>query len=472
MKNEIWKWLALTSVMSSGCGALLGENFEGYGPQCAADGLSCAGASGGSADAEPSGTGGSAGLAGSAQLAADAGDAGMTASAGDTDTPASAGRADMSGRAGMGGRAGSAGMMGGAGVTGGAGPAGTAGDVGTSAGSAGAPVITSPECQPDATIIPECTLYSSGPDYPSVNLNAANGIAMTSAEVFGGGFSVYASKRASPTIALNYTKNVEGSQWSSWFCLDAVPKPERLAGGALLNGLAEIFATTRCGGLYRRTETSAYSWLPWQPFGLPSAGMAVTDVAMSLAADGTNLVYVADGGRVFTRHRVGNETYSAYGSWREIPSALEMVIISAGLRADLRQQVFGLDADGAVHTSIQTTTDLDSAFGPWSDFDSNPPLPPLLDIEAPSGGPFPLEVFAVDANGALWQRAQSVLTSEFETWKAWDGPAPPATLVSLAGAALKAAFGTPLHLTGLGAAGGVYTVRRTQDAWEQWRQLQ
>jgi hypothetical protein len=461
MNGRISKWLALSCVLSVGCGALLGEDFEGYRAKCAAGGQSaCAGGS--DAFAGSSGrseAGGSSGLAGTPEFAADAGDAGSAGTMGSAGDTSSAGTTSAAGTTGTAGTTSTAGTMGSAGST-------------STAGSAGAHVNPSPECQPDATIIPECTLYSSGPDYQAVVLHAARGIAMSASEAFGGGFSVFAVKRGSPTIALNYTKNVEGSQWSSWFCLDALPKPDRMAGGALLNGMAEVFATTSCGGLYRRTETANYSWLAWQSFSLPDAGTAVTDVSMSVAADGTNLVYVADGGRIFMRHRVGSDTYSPYGVWREISGASEAVLVAAGLRSDLRQQVFSIDAHGGAHTSIQTSTDLDSAFGPWSDFDSSPSIAPLVDIEVPSGGPFPLEVFAVDSNGAVWQRAQDVASSDFEAWRAWDGPAPPTPLVSLAGAALKAASGTPLHLTGLGVAGGVYTLRRTESVWGQWRQLQ
>jgi hypothetical protein len=141
------------------------------------------------------------------------------------------------------------------------------------------------------------------------------------------------------------------------------------------------------------------------------------------------------------------------------------------LRSDLRQQVFTLDGNGLMRTAIQITSDLDSEFGPWSDFDSNQLPARLIDIEAPQGGPFPLEVFAVDSTGALWQRAADAKTAEFQAWNAWDGPPPPATLISLSGAGLKRAVGTPLQLVGLGASGGVYTVRRKAGAWLDWRYL-
>jgi hypothetical protein len=447
MRSRFTSALVLVGVLSAGCGALLGEDFHDYRTTtCAPEsGLPCAGgtweALGGS-DAAGSSAAGAYGLGGAVDVA---------------------GAASVGGRGGTGGHAGMDGETGTAGSVGTTGSAGTAGNAGTNGN-------TSPDCQPDATIIPECALYSDFGNYPAVALPAANGIAAMSYEAFSGGFNVVASKRATSTVAQIYTKTSGDTVWTSWFCFDAIPQPDRFAVAPLLNGLAEVFATTRCGGLYRRTQT-VNEWLPWQPFSVPAAGSAVTDAATSVAPDGTNFVYVADGGGVFTRHRTGSDSYAPYGAWQEISGASGASLVTAGLRFDLRQQVFSLDGQGSVRTSIQRTNDPDSAFGPWSDFDSSQLPAPLVDIEAPHGGPPPLEVFAVDSNGNLWLRAEGP-AGGFGPWTPWRGPPPPATLVSLSGAALKAASGTPLQLVGLGAAGGVYTLRRTAAVWDDWRQLQ
>jgi hypothetical protein len=299
---------------------------------------------------------------------------------------------------------------------------------------------------------------------------SASGIAITSSEAWDGGFNIYALKRGATTVAQRYTQGPGDTLWTRWFCFDAFPKPDRLASGELINGLAELVATTGCHTLYRRTQRSD-GWPGWEPFDMPSASSAVTDSAMSVNKDGINHVYVADSGRVFVRHRVGSDSYSPYGPWREISGASAVTLLTAGLRSDLRQQVFTLDPSGLLRTAIQLTADLDSEFGPWSDFDSNQLPARLIDIEAPQGGPFPLEVFGVDSKGALWQRAGDAITGEFQAWTAWDGPPPLATLISLSGAALQRADGAPLQLVGLGATGGVYTVRRKARAWLDWHYL-
>jgi len=312
-----------------------------------------------------------------------------------------------------------------------------------------------------------------GTGFPPVGIPAAKGIGMLSLEQFGGGFAVFASKRASPTVAQLWSTNESETDWIPWGCFDSLPGPDRLAAHALRAGTEEVFATTRCGGLYRREEeiqaNSGLVWLPWQPFGLPRIGSLVTDVALSRAADDANIVYVSDGGRVFARPRLGSEQSSPYADWSEIAGLSNAALVTAGLRSDRRQQVFVVDTDGSVRTAIQSTSGSDSPFGPWSDFDSSQLPGPVIDIEAPLGGPFPLEVFAVGSNGALWQRTQDKTSGAFGPWRAWDGPAPPAKLVSVTGAGLKYKSNTPLRLSVLTQAGSVYTSRRTLSVWEDWR---
>jgi hypothetical protein len=432
MKSLLAIWLGAMGMLATSCAVILGEDFQGYDVACARGEPTCSG--GGAGMGTVVGGAGSIDRTGS-QLGGDAG-----AGFGDSGTSAGAGGSVASGGSG---------------------------------GATGTPVDTSAECQPDATLLPECLLFSGGgEDYPAVAFSAATGVAMGSAEAWGGGFSLFASKRGSSTVVQNYTKNVEGTIWSSWFCFDAVPKPDRLAVASLLNGEAEVFVTTRCGALYRRASWPGAGWLPWQPVTAPSVGSAVSDAATSVSSTGTNYLFVADGGKIFARNRVGTDSYSPYGEWREISGLTGAVLLTAGLRSDGRQQVFSLDAQGTVRTAVQAMADDDSTFGAWVDFDSRELPAPLLDIEAPHGGPFPLEVFAVDSNGSLWQRTEDPETGGFLPWQAWNGPPPPSSLVSLSGAAVKLAAGTPLQLAGLSAGGAVYSIRRTGNVWFEWTQPQ
>ena len=238
----------------------------------------------------------------------------------------------------------------------------------------------------------------------------------------------------------------------------------------MIDGILEVFATTLCGGLYRRTEETTQGWLLWVPVSLPSVGQAVTDVAISETADDTNVVYIADKGRVFARPRLGSEASSPYADWQEIPGISNAALVTAGLRSDQRQQVFIVDQDGSARTAIQSTSSLDAPFSDWSDFDSSQLAQPLLDIEAPLGGPLPLEVYAVDANGALWQRTQDKTTGVFGPWTAWAGPALPGPIISVSGAGLKYATNTPTRLMVLSKARHTYSVKRTGTVWEEsWR---
>lgn len=510
MNAKYANWLIPLAALSASCSALIGDDFKGYELSCLAkSGVSCAGGNAGVSGAlDMPGAGASGSLAAATEdLAGSAGQGGQAGA----DDHGSAGTSSVAGTPSTGGKGGqdtaetagngavggttdrSTGGSAGSTSAGGAGGAAdtAAGTGGIGVGSTGGGVIgtggnsqpgggngnggnggskTLPlDCQPDATIVPECTMYG-GPngDYPPVNVNAVNGVAIWSTALYGGGFNVFGTKRGVSTIAQRYTRTAgPDPEWTGWYCFDALPKPARMAAGSLTNGMAEAFATSSCGTLYRRTQIPDGSWFaPWQPFTLPTPGAFVTDVAMSLDKDGVNLVYVADAGRVFMRHRASAEPYSAYTVWQEIPAGPAAILLAAGLRSDHRQQVFVLDPQGALYTAVQDDPNLDSAFGPWQAFDMNEFSAPLVDVEVPSGTS--LEVFATAGNGTLWQGNGSLAAG---AWTAWDGPAPLTPLFTLAGSALLNATGAPLVLVGSSLSGGVYTIRRYQNAWRQWTQL-
>jgi len=303
-------------------------------------------------------------------------------------------------------------------------------------------------------------------------LPSVQGIAILSAEQFAGGFQLFASKRGSPLLAQQWNNSIaeQTNDWTAWRCFDSLPQPNRMAAHAMIDGILEVFATTLCGGLYRRSEEATQGWLLWVPVSLPSVGQAVTDVAISETTDDTNVVYIADDGRVFARPRLGTESSSPYANWQEIPGVSNASLVTGGMRSDQRQQVFIVDKDGAARTAIQSTSALDAPFSDWTDFDSSDLPLPLQDIEAPLGGPLPLEVYAIDANGALWQRTQDKTTGIFGPWSTWKGPALPGPIISVSGAGLTWSLNTPTRLMVLSKARHVYSVRRVGTAWEDtWR---
>ncbi|HYQ46500.1 MAG TPA: hypothetical protein VER11_31240, partial [Polyangiaceae bacterium] len=260
-----------------------------------------------------------------------------------------------------------------------AGSAGTAGETDT-AGSSGAGGIGGyPEgvCQPGAPVVPVCA--SNGWLFSAVAVPSVQGIAILSGEQFAGGFQLFTSARGSSLLAQQWNRSLpeQPEDWTSWLCFDSLPQPDRMAGHAMIDGILEVFATTLCGGLYRRTEETTQGWLLWVPVSLPSVGQAVTDVAISETADDTNVVYIADKGRVFARPRLGSEASSPYADWQEIPGVSNAGLVTAGLRSDQRQQVFIVDQDGSARTAIQSTSSLDAPFSDWSDFDSSQLAQPL-----------------------------------------------------------------------------------------------
>ena len=470
MKVRFTNSFLLFVVLSAGCGEILGEDFQGYRLKCT-NGFetACGGGAGISGSPNeiagaPSGdvAGGASGHAGNPGASCDANtcvdpllaSAGEGGSAGELAEPGIAG-SNMAGTAGRGGSAGTAERGGSAGL------AGTGGTGGTGGHPPGV-------CQPDAGVVDHCGVW----EY--ITAPSIQGIAILSAEQFKGGFELFMAARGSSLLAQQWNRSIseEKDDWTSWFCFGSLPQPDRMAAHAMIDGIQEVFVTTLCGGLYRQSqEQSTADGALWLPVSLPSVGQAVTDVAISETADDTNVVYIADKGRVFARPRLGTEASSPYAAWQEVPGVSNASLVSGGMRSDQRQQVFIVDTDGTARTAIQSTSALDAPFGDWSDFDSSDLPLPLQDIEAPLGGPLPLEVYAIDANGALWQRTQDKTTGVFGPWTQWAGPALPGPIISVSGAGLKYAPNTPTRLMVLSKARHAYSLKRTGGVWEQnsWR---
>jgi len=461
--------LVLIGVLPTalGCSKLLGEDFANSAANClpgAGASCSAAGSAGTSGSGGVGGVVSASGMAGELDSSEAAGEGGVTLPTGSAGSVS----ASTGGESGAG-----AGGVAGAGGESSAGASGIGGNDGGTASAGGAPSFPA-GCENSVVIIPECTLYATDPQhvsYPKVGMAAANGIGVSSTESDLGGFAIVASKRGSSTLAQTYTMDNTGSVWSSWFCFDALRDPLQIAGAALANGYQEFFATTRCGQLQHRVDTGVPAfWLPWQPLDLPSATSLITDVSISLTHDEGTALFVLDRGRLFWRRRGPDDGTGPYGPWRPIGDSSSLVAATGGLLSDSRLQVFAIDAGGHVSTAVQTTSDPDSGFQAWSDFDTGALPHALVDVEAPHSGPTPLEVYAVDSTGALWTRAENP-GNGFTAWAAWSGPPPPTGIVELSGAGLRNAAGTPLQLAALTASGAVHSLRRTGQSWGNWRQF-
>jgi hypothetical protein len=362
------------------------------------------------------------------------------------------------GGAGTGGGGMGGGGMGGAG-TGGAGMGG-AGMGGAGTGGSGRPGI----CSEDATVVPECYANPVGV-FPAMSVPAAVGIGVIAQDVSSGIFSAFASKANSPMIAVTWTGEAGAGPWTGWRCFDAVPYPGRVAASSLLNAQPEVFVATNCGELYVRRLIAGVGWIGWSRFSLPSTDSFVTDVALALSEERVNLVYVADRGSVFARHRVGLDTYAAFGPWQALGSS-DARVVAAGRLQDGRQMVFVLDIDGQPRSQTQRSADLGAPFDSPLDFDSGD-VPELVDIEAAHESR-PLEVLAVDRNGALWLRRESG-SGGFGSWQTWPGPAAPERLGAIGAAGLPSANGSPLVVFAVGQSGITYWTRRVHDAWDPWQ---
>jgi hypothetical protein len=282
-------------------------------------------------------------------------------------------------------------------------------------------------------------------------------------------FSVIATKQESNTVGIDWASAGIDDPWVvQMACFDAVPAPARVAGTTLTNGNGEVFVTASCGLVYGRRIGSDGWWTPWLTVALPTPTSAASDVAVSIAPGGVNCLYIADSGTVFMRCRLdaASDPFAKYDAWHEVATGAGSVV-AAGTRADGRQQVFTIDADGHPLTTIQSELALASEFAAFSDFDSDG-LPPLVDIEAPYGLPA-LEIYALDADGNVWTRKE--VDTAFTAWKTWAIGGTHGKFHGLAGGAVIGTWGA-YFLIAAAADDCVYEARRQSGTWEDWLLLE
>jgi hypothetical protein len=333
-------------------------------------------------------------------------------------------------------------------------------------GEAGAAGSESPtQCDPnEVPVVVNCFSHAEYPPYPVAR---ARGLATLGVVVPPNrGIYVMAADAKSDTVALTWMN--ASYELYDLVCFDAFPSPARGAGLMLKNGSPEWFMTARCGTLFQRTLLdSPFGWTAWTNVTLPPSVPSVTDVAATLAPDGTNILYASGGGRVVARLRSG-DTYAPYGPWREVASDTGP-LLAAATRADGRQQIFTLDESGRPLTNRQQTTSLDAAFEGWSDFGSTD-LPALIEIESPSGLN-KVEVYALDADHGLWTREEDG-NGDFTPWTPWSEGSAEFGFSELSGASVPGEpAGVPFLMVG-SAPSGVFTKRRVDGTWDaNWERL-
>lgn len=301
-------------------------------------------------------------------------------------------------------------------------------------GAAGQPASGGAADEPgshEPVLQPSCKLYDV------VGANGAVGLA-ASMTYNATGVSLFTWDRPTSTALVRWSADLVPRNWTSWVCFDLVPDVSHMAALNLSNGYEEVFAASRTGHLFMRTEFGL--WGAWLPLSLPKRATAVVD----LAAVGGSLprVYVLEPGQVYFRSKVSEEPYSAYGPWFGLePRAARLLAAQRG--ADGSQSVFIVADTGAVSVAEQPAG---GEFGSWRT------LPALgsdiVDLVATEPDEQPLVLHALGANGALY----SLSGLDASAWQAISAAALGAKVKSLA----SRANGKELQLFAIDAAGVTY----------------
>jgi hypothetical protein len=351
---------------------------------------------------------------------------------------------DASGGVPAAGGAGSSGAPSLSGASGGGSPsaAGAAGDAsditpagaGGAAGAGGQPASGGASEEPgsnEPVLQPSCKLYDV------VGANGAVGLA-TSLTYGGMGVSLFTWDRPTSTALVRWSADLTPRNWTAWVCFDLVPDVSHVAALNLSNGYEEVFAASRNGHLFMRTEFGL--WGTWLPLSLPARGMTLVE----LAAVGGSLprVYVMDADQVYFRSKVSEEAYSAYGPWRSlVPRPARLL---AALRApDGTHRVFTVADEGDVAVAQQVAG---GEFGAWQALPSL--ASEVVDLVAAEPAEGPPVLHALGANGALY----SLSGFDAPTWQTISV----AALGAKAKALASRANGNELQLFAIDAAGATY----------------
>ena len=182
----------------------------------------------------------------------------------------------------------------------------------------------------------------------------------------------------------------------------------------------------------------------------------------------TDFSSVVDRGRIFVRYKQTEDAYGPYGAWSDIGAGPGGAVVTAGLLADGRQQVFALDKGGAPFVLSQNEGTLTSRFGTWRPWPAES-IAGLTDIECGHTNSGSLRLFASSEMGNIWISAVDK-NGTVGTWGQWSGP----TFVGKGLALATTSQISPRRLSLLlltTAEGKLQASETTDDAWGAWTEF-
>jgi hypothetical protein len=213
---------------------------------------------------------------------------------------------------------------------------------------------------------------------------------------------------------------------------------------------------TPTGDLITEWQWDDASWSGWTWSAVP---IPVRDVATSYATDGRAQLYIAGtNGQIKVIEKLIASAYSGWGSWQDMSHTVAAKAISVGILENGSKQIFMVGTDGVLYTQYQSTPD-----GPWTGWFSMS-APTLTDIDAGMAADGRLILFGIDTNGNI-VTAQKQTTDPGSFWTAFSDLNP-----QIVGFATLSSFqrqdGRPQVIAIRN--GVIWTTYWTGSAWSTW----
>src|SRR6266568_3354229 len=205
------------------------------------------------------------------------------------------------------------------------------------------------------------------------------------------------------------------TNWTSLGSPPAVKWGARPSVARNIDGRLEVFALDSAGALWHIQQTTpGMNWNSWASLGIAPNTNVLPDFVVEENADGRLEVFtIGNDGAVWHVWQVApNSSWSPWASLAHPPNSAAVGGPVVGRNADGRLEVFALDAPGALWHIWQTS----AGHGWFHWFSSGRPqvTPNWLDVIQNADGR--LEVFALAEHAGIWHIWQ---TSPNGTWSPW-----------------------------------------------------
>jgi peptidyl-Lys metalloendopeptidase len=201
--------------------------------------------------------------------------------------------------------------------------------------------------------------------------------------------------------------------------------------------------------------------------GLQIVGAPLSDRRVQLWA-------IAENGSVFSRWKSTTSSSAAWTSWSGFalpPGSTRLISIAVAPLSDRRLQLWAINANGAIWSCWKSTTDSSATWTTWTSFTLPPGIPSVKQLVAAPLSDGRLQLWAIAENGSVWSCWKST-TDSSATWTPWTSFTLPPGVPSVKQLAVAPLSDRRLQLWAIAENGSVWSCWKTTTSsgatWTPW----